>query len=71
MTLVAAGIVVGAGAALLVARGLSRLLYGVSAADPISFVTPSLVLAAIAFVACYLPARPVSRLDPLEALRDS
>jgi len=71
MTLVAAGIVVGAGLALLVARGLSRLLYGVSAADPISFVTPSLVLAGIAFVACYLPARRVSRLDPLEALRES
>jgi len=43
----------------------------VSAVDPISFVTPSLVLAGIAFVACYLPARRVSRLNPLEALRDS
>ena len=71
MTLVSAGIVLGLAASFLIARAIAKLLYGVSAADPISFAGAALVLAAVALLACYLPARNASRVDPLIALRDS
>jgi predicted permease len=71
MTLVLTGIAIGAGLALLVGRALSRFLYGVSASDPLSIGGASLVLLAVAFVACYLPARSASRVDPLVALRQA
>jgi ABC-type antimicrobial peptide transport system permease subunit len=50
---------------------LSRFLYGVSGADPVSVVGASALLLAVAFLACYLPARRASRADPLVALRES
>jgi ABC-type antimicrobial peptide transport system permease subunit len=71
MTLVGTGIVLGLGASFLIARALSKLLYGVSAADPISFAGASLVLVAVALLACYLPARSASRVDPLVALHEA
>ena len=71
MTLVASGVVVGLGACLLLAPALTKLLYGVSPADPISLLTASSVLFAVALVACYLPARRASRMDPLAALRET
>lgn len=71
MTLVLAGVAAGVALALLAGRGLSRFLYGVSGADPVSIGGASLVLMAIAFLACYLPARSASRVDPLVALRES
>jgi len=70
MTLVLAGVAAGVALALLAGRGLSRFLYGVSGADPVSIGGASLVLMAIAFLACYLPARSASRVDPLVALRE-
>jgi len=68
---VGSGIAVGIFASLLIGRALSAMLYGVSAADPVSFVGSSLVLLAVAAAACYLPARRASLVDPLVALRES
>jgi predicted permease len=71
MTLVISGVAAGLGLSLLLGRALSRLLYGVSASDPASLAAASLVLLVVAFVACYLPARSASRVDPLVALREA
>lgn len=71
MLLVGAGIAIGLVASLAAGRLLARMLYGVSAADPISVAGVALVLLAVALVACYLPARAASRLDPLAALRET
>jgi predicted permease len=70
MSLVFVGIGIGLVVSLLVARGLARLLYGLSATDPLSLAGASLVLTAVAALACYLPARHASRVDPLVALRE-
>ena len=71
MTLVLTGLAIGVALALLVGRTLSRFLYGVSGSDPLSLGGASLVLLVVALVACYLPARNASRVDPLVALRDA
>src|SRR6516162_7365075 len=69
MLLSGIGLAIGLPIAFLLARALSSLLFGVDAADLDSFVGLPLVLAAVAAVACYLPARRAARLDPLKALR--
>ena len=72
MTLVAAGLVVGLGAALLMSRvlaSLSSLLYDVSSTDPVILAGVVLILAATAMVACMLPALKATRVDPVTALR--
>ena len=71
MTLVLTGLAFGVGFALLLGHALSGFLYGVSGSDPVSLGGPSLVLLVVALVACYLPARSASRVDPLVALRDA
>ncbi|HXR76815.1 MAG TPA: ABC transporter permease [Bryobacteraceae bacterium] len=70
MSLVVTGVVIGFVAALFVGRLLSRMLYGVSASDPASIAGAAAVLLAVALLACYLPARRASRVDPLVALRE-
>jgi putative ABC transport system permease protein len=70
MTLVIAGLSFGLGASWLAGRGLSTMLYGLSATDPVAFTGATLVLIAIAFVAISIPAYRASRLDPLVALRE-
>jgi predicted permease len=71
MSLVVIGMTIGFGAALLVGRLLSRMLFGVGASDPVSLVAAALVLSAVALVACYLPARWATHVDPLVALRQT
>jgi putative ABC transport system permease protein len=69
MTLVAIGIALGIAAALGLTRVLNTLLFGVGPADPLTFAGVAVVLAMVALVACYLPARRASRIDPVTALR--
>jgi putative ABC transport system permease protein len=64
------GIVVGIVGALALGPVLSNLLFGVSAADPVTLVTVATVLACAAAVASYMPARRAIRVDPIVALRD-
>jgi putative ABC transport system permease protein len=69
MRLVAAGIALGLLTALLLSRGIATLLFGVSTRDPLTLAATTGLLAAVALLACYVPARRAMRIDPLEALR--
>jgi putative ABC transport system permease protein len=67
--LLGAGLAIGWAAAAVVTRYATSLLYGVSPTDPWTFVAVASLLAAAAMIACYLPARRASRVDPTVALR--
>jgi len=69
MFLAGIGIAIGIAAAIGVTRIMASLLYAVTATDPFTFVSLALLLAAIAFVACYIPARRATKVDPMVALR--
>jgi len=71
LTLAAIGILLGSAGAWLLAGALGGLLFGVTAADPVTFALMVAVLGAVALAAGYLPARRASRLDPLRVLRTS
>jgi putative ABC transport system permease protein len=68
MTLVAAGVVFGVAASLGLTRLIASFLYGISASDPITFFVLSAALVFVAFIACWLPARRASSIDPIVAL---
>jgi putative ABC transport system permease protein len=69
LVLVGSGVVLGLGAAFLVTRLMVSLLFGVTAADPMTFAVTSLLLVGVAVLASYLPARKATKVDPLIALR--
>jgi len=69
MTLTAVGTVLGLAGALALTRILRSLLFGISASDPTTLVSVTLLLAVVAFLACYFPARRAANVDPMEALR--
>ncbi len=69
MRMALGGVALGLIAALGLTRLLNTLLYGVSATDPVTFVGIALLLATVGLLACWLPARRATRVDPLTALR--
>jgi putative ABC transport system permease protein len=69
MRIAAGGAVAGLIGAFALTRLMDRLLYGVGATDPVTFIAVPLVLCTVALVASYLPARRAARVDPLTALR--
>ncbi|HEY8188636.1 MAG TPA: FtsX-like permease family protein, partial [Pyrinomonadaceae bacterium] len=69
MTLAVMGLAIGLLIAFGVAQLLAKLLFGVSPFDPLTFAGVSLLLGLVAVVACYVPARRATKVDPLIALR--
>jgi len=69
MTLVIAGLVLGVGVAAAVTRLLAAFLYGVSTTDALTFTAIPVLLTMVALLACYLPARRATKVEPLIALR--
>jgi len=63
------GIALGLGVALVSARLLDSLVFGVSTRDPLTFAVVPVILLAVALLAAYLPARRATRVDPVTALR--
>ncbi|HUL17116.1 MAG TPA: ABC transporter permease [Terriglobales bacterium] len=63
------GVILGGCLALALARLISSFLYGVKPTDPLTFLLVALGLVAVALLACYIPARRASKVDPMEALR--
>ncbi|MCI0338910.1 MAG: ABC transporter permease [Acidobacteria bacterium] len=69
MKLAVVGIVIGTGGAVIVTRMMDPLLYGVRPNDPLTFAVVAVVLASVALLACYIPARRAMKVDPMVALR--
>jgi len=63
------GIAIGGAVALALTRLMTKMIYGISATDPLTFFGVAIVLMLVAIAACYLPARKASRVDPMQALR--
>jgi len=69
MKLVLFGVVIGVPASLGVARLLSSMVVGLTTTDPLAIALVTVLLTGVTLVACYLPARRATRVDPLETLR--
>jgi putative ABC transport system permease protein len=70
LKIIIVGAAVGVAGALALTRLLQSLLFGVSAADPTTFIAASLLILAAGLTACYVPARRAARIDPIAALRE-
>jgi putative ABC transport system permease protein len=69
MALAAAGVIIGIAGAFAASSVLASLLFGITHLDPLTYTAVTLVLLAVAFAACYIPARRAMQLDPVSALR--
>jgi predicted permease len=70
LKLILSGVVIGLVSALALQRVIGKLLYGVSPTDPLTFTVIALLLIAVALLACWIPARRATKVDPLTALRN-
>ena len=69
LIIVGVGIACGLFGAIALSKIVASLLYGVSATDPVAFALSLLSLAAVALVACFLPARRATKVDPVAAIK--
>ncbi len=69
MTVILIGISIGLITAAALARLMRRLLYGVGAGDPLTYIFVTVLLSGVALLACYFPARSATRVDPMIAIR--
>jgi ABC-type antimicrobial peptide transport system permease subunit len=65
----ALGVVIGVGASLAITRLMSTLLFGISATDPLTFAVVPLLMAGVALLASFVPARRATKVDPIVALK--
>ena len=70
MTLVLIGVGIGIAAALALTGLAKSLLFGVSATDPLTYAGVAALMICIALLACYIPARRATKIDPMVALRN-